>query len=388
VRGETVRSKGRGNVLVEQLALPHYRQGLVERLAETTGSEVVFLTGDAQFYAGVVRGVGGPNVEYTGPNVFFAGRRLAYQRVPAMRSLRAGLLVIELNPRIVNSWVLLAARRLLGRPTWAWGHVFARVGKGARTEPVRNVMRRALDGMVVYTEVEAAELHELNPGLQSLVAYNAVYRRAQLQPLGQTPDPQDFIVIGRLVADKKPGLAVEAMRTFSVRHPESTLLVVGKGPLDEELRAGAEDLVESGSVQFLGEVTEWADVRELFDRAVALVAPGYVGLNVTQALGFGVPVIYAEREPHAPESEALTPENSYLFESDDPSSLASAMERAWDARIETRRRAEQIAERVRSTYAVEAMASAFEELAKRYAPASRGETTERSGAAALRVRSR
>ena len=49
------------------------------------------------------------------------------------------------------------------------------------------------------------------------------------------------------------------------------------------------------------------------------------GVNATQALGFGVPVIYADKELHAPEVEQLTPANSVIFSANDSSDLARAM---------------------------------------------------------------
>lgn len=348
--------------VVLQLAMPHYRQGLVNQLG--SDDSIVFLTGDRQFQEGVTVDVSGSNVIRTGKNRFLFGRRLAFQPVPLSIALQAPTLVVELNPRVINSWLYLGMRKLLRKPTVAWGHVFPRAGRGAGTDRLRQIMRRMLDGMIVYTQGEQAEFATLHPRIPVYVAANAVYSRSELTPAIATDTRDSFIVIGRLVEAKRPQLALQAMQLLIEEVPDARLVVVGSGPLLTGLRSSWSSLVESGHVMFTGDVMEIEDLRPLFSRAIALLGPGYVGLNVTQALGFGVPVIYADDEPHAPEVELLDSSNSTAFSAGNPSELAQAMADAWRARAAVDLRLEERSRPVRERYSVEAMADAFRQVAQ------------------------
>ena len=117
-----------------------------------------------------------------------------------------------------------------------------------------------------------------------------------------------------------------------------------------------------GRVQFLGEIVDEHSLAELFGSALASIASGYVGLNATQSIGYGCPIVYPTGEPHAPEIAALNESNSLSFPRDDPEALARAMieiERAQD-----RFDREAISQRTRETYSAERMASNFLEAVR------------------------
>ncbi|WP_162722449.1 glycosyltransferase family 4 protein [Microbacterium sp. PM5] len=349
-------------VVVLQLALPHYRQALVSELSETRS--VSFLSGDRQFLPGVVLGVNGENVTYTGRNLFFLGGRFAWQR-GTWRAIRsAENLVVELNPRILNSWLAIAVRKILRLKTVAWGHVFPRAGEAARSDLVRNVMRRGIDGMIVYTYRQRDDFRRLHPQTPVYVAANAIYSREELVPSLLGVDRTDFIVIGRIVENKKVALAAEAFAHIARELSDSRLVIIGDGPLRDSIQKSYADLVNAGRIRFMGEITSVDDLRELFGCAVSMIAPGYVGLNATQSLGFGVPVIYSRSEPHAPEIELLDEENSTSFTTDDSIALAETMRQAWQRRHMVSEYSEALSSRVRDLYSVETMAAAFREVGK------------------------
>ncbi|MFB8894103.1 glycosyltransferase [Microbacterium plantarum] len=210
--------------------------------------------------------------------------------------------------------------------------------------------------MIVYTEAERSAFVARHPRIPVHVASNAVYSAAELVP-AHSEEPRDcFIIIGRLVEGKRPDIAVQAFMRFATDFPEARLLVIGDGPMARELRDSA---VSCPQILFLGEVTDQAELRKVFARSVALVAAGYVGLNVTQALGFGVPVIYAKDEPHAPEVEALHDGNAWRFSARDSVDLARVMRVAWAARDSVDENAEKISAEVRAHYSTESMGQAF-----------------------------
>lgn len=91
-----------------------------------------------------------------------------------------------------------------------------------------------------------------------------------------------FLYVGRLVAYKRPDLAVAAFRNVPYK-----LLVVGTGALEPGLRKDA-----PGNVEFLGQVTD-ERLRELYRGARALLYPADedFGINMAEAQACGTPVV-------------------------------------------------------------------------------------------------
>jgi glycosyltransferase involved in cell wall biosynthesis len=347
------------SVLVYQLGLPHYRQAMLDILASSSPN-IRFFVGDKHFMDFVTTGVAGSNVISSGSNVFMLGRRFAWQRIDIRAATKARLVVLELNPRILSTWVVLITRRILNRPTIAWGQVFGRQGSRSKTERLRRFMRQLFDGLIAYTESERSSFHELHPDKECWVAANAIYRRDEMVTTSDGPIRNDFTYIGRLVAEKRPHLALEAFRILANLHPEARLTYIGEGPERERLEADVARMRLGEKVRVLGHVSDWATLRGEFAKTVATVCPGYAGLNITQSLGFGVPVIYAGGEPNAPEIEALNEGNSIEFVAHDAESLAEAMASSWSAKDAWASEASEISAQTRSRYSAEAMATAFE----------------------------
>lgn len=350
-------------VIVLQLAMGAYRQGFLDAVERAT-SDVQFSVGDEHFNRGVVTAVDSPLVVHTGANYFSLGRRVAFQRNVLRSTISAGVLVVEANPRTLNSWLAIAIRRLLGRPTVGWGHANPRAGAGNRSAQVRRFMQRKFAGYIAYTASEASELRSALPRSEVFTATNALYSSAEMTPVtdGQTAD--SLVLIGRLVEDKKPLLA---LRAFAAAQKEVSSLarlhVVGGGPLEHEVRAEADALGIKEKVVFHGTVSDIDQLREVFARAKALLATGYIGLNATQSLGFGVPVIYPDDEPHAPEIEALNAGNSICFKSGDARSCASAIKSAFSTYSFAS--SNEISRETRERYSTEQMAGPFVDLARR-----------------------
>jgi glycosyltransferase involved in cell wall biosynthesis len=110
-------------------------------------------------------------------------------------------------------------------------------------------------------------------------------------------------------------------------------------------------------VDFLGHISDLDHLRSLYSESVVSVSPGYVGLSLTQSLGFGVPMLAADNEPHAPEVELLSDETGAFFAAGDPDSLAAQIIDAY--RAPTRWDGQKLVETVRSRYSSTAMAEGF-----------------------------
>ncbi len=105
------------------------------------------------------------------------------------------------------------------------------------------------------------------------------------------PEPETILWVGRLVPQKQPGLAIEALRMLKRTRPDARLDLVGDGPLlgHVQARLGAADV--QGAVRLLGLRD---DAPEFLSRAACfLLTSDYEGcpLSVLEAMAAGVPVV-------------------------------------------------------------------------------------------------
>jgi glycosyltransferase involved in cell wall biosynthesis len=346
-------------VVVVQTLIPDYREGFYHLLLERLDGRLKLIAGDEDF-AGGHRRVDAVPCERAG-NRYLLGRRLLWQSRVLRPLMRADVAVLELNPRIATVWIALLLRRLRGRRTVLWGHAWPRKGRGSRTDAVRQVMRKLADTLVVYTDTQARELRELTPEGDIGSAPNALYREHEMHSISAGRPPSDFVYVGRLLPTKKPMVLLDAFLLALPRLPDDVRLVfVGDGPLRESLEAAASRAGIGDRVHFTGHVSDIETLRQVYSQAIASVSPGYVGLSLIQSIGFGVPMLAARDEPHAPEIEAAVEgQNFSFFESDSPKALASTLVSVAAHREQWVSRREEIATRTRRRYSIEAMADAF-----------------------------
>jgi glycosyltransferase involved in cell wall biosynthesis len=345
--------------VVLQLAMPHFRQQFLDCLREqkAEGDELMFFVGDEHFGGGVTTAVDSPLIRSSGRNLFFAGRRLAWQRGVVRPALLADTAVVELNPRILSTWLVLVGRSLLRRRTLAWGHAWPRAGKHAKSDQLRRVVRNLSDGLILYVDDDRDALLADGYKKRIYVAPNAIAHSSQQRATAPKSTRSCFVWIGRLAGAKKPQLAIDAFRLAIRELPDSTkLLVVGDGPERATCIASARELLSSGRVQILGFVDEQS-LAQLLGSAIASIASGYVGLNATQSIGYGCPIVYPSGEPHSPEIATLNVSNSVSFPRDDPAALARAMIKV--ERAQDRFDREAISRHMRETYSADRMASHF-----------------------------
>lgn len=343
--------------VVLQLAMAHYRQRFVDEV-QNQNHPVRFLVGDQAADAQSATEVESPLVERTGANIWLLGRRISVQRKAFRQAVGARVAVVQLNPRNATTWGVVLARRLSRRPTIAWGHAWPRQGQGARSDRLRAVLRRVPTALLVYTETEKRELLARWPRLQIFVAPNALYPAGEMQPaMSSGAEPANLVWIGRMIELKRPLLAIDGFEHAVERLPEmSRLVMVGAGPLLDAVTERARSSPVGDRIDITGQITDQSELNVIFGEAVATLATGYLGLNATQSIGFGVPVVYPDDEPHAPEVEALDASNSRSFAARDVDALAAAIVGAFNERTTWLAHREEISRVARSRYSSEAMA--------------------------------
>ncbi|MGE0544876.1 MAG: glycosyltransferase family 4 protein [Dehalococcoidia bacterium] len=349
-----------------QTAIGDYRQAVLDIIVRTLGQRFHAFAGAEYFEPTTKTRVDiGENLTIV-ENHFLFGRRLLWQTGMWRELLRARVAILEFNPRILSVWVLLIARRLLGRRSVLWGHAWPRAGRQKKTVWLRQIMGRLGSGMIVYTESQACELREWMPGVSIIAAPNALYSVAEIGAVTSDQSPAAFIYVGRLVPAKKPELLLHAFAMAVGRLPEeSRLIFVGEGPARGELERHADKAGLSGRVEFTGHVADPAALKTLFARSIAGVSPGNAGLSITQSLSFGVPMIIARNEPHGPEIEAAREgENALMFHEDNPSALADALVGVWNERDRWIAARDAIARDCAMRYSADLMASRIIQAAR------------------------
>ena len=230
-----------------------------------------------------------------GATVRFRGPSIVYYHTPARMLWRPDIELARLpesTRAVVDRGVLPALRR------WdRWVAQHATVLLGNSTAVVERIARAyGRDAEVLHPPVEVER-------------WAAVERR----------EPEHFLWAGRLVAYKRPDIAVEAARLSG-----EELVIVGSGPERARLEPTAPP-----NVRFVGHVSD-AELRDLVGAAHALVFPGEedFGIAPVEALAAGTPVVaYAAGgaldyvEPHV---------NGVLCAEQDADAFARAMKEARD----------------------------------------------------------
>lgn len=275
------------------------------------------------------------------------------------QAIQADDLVVDLNPRSLNAWLFLATRRVLQKRTIVWGHLYPQDGPISRTRGLRRVMRRLSSGALTYTYANAAAARRDMPDQRVWVAPNSLYSKRQLErgQLGGV-ERTDAVYVGRLEPAKKVDLLVSAFAASGLAREGARLVIVGGGSQEEALRKLASDLDVDGAVDFRGWMSEFDALAETYSHAFVANSPGFAGLGLTQALGFGVPMIIARGEPHSPEIELATSGAAFWVASDDVAEYATALVRAFASRDGVP--VGEVAANVASKYSAERMAEGLQ----------------------------
>jgi len=105
-------------------------------------------------------------------------------------------------------------------------------------------------------------------------------------------DDADALIVmcSRLSKEKRPELAIDAIRSLQSYGFRARLIVVGSGPMEDQLRRRAADL----PVTWLGFVSDREELARLLATADVVIAPGPIetfGLAALEALASGTPVV-------------------------------------------------------------------------------------------------
>ncbi len=211
-------------------------------------------------------------------------------------------------------------QRRLERRLFARHVLFAGVSPAVQAELGATVE----DPLCLPNAIDIAELDRARVG-----------REQALAALG-VPDSASLTIglVGRLVRKKAPGLAVQALRELIRRGQDVRLLVVGDGPLADDLKALAGDL----PVTFCGFVPDARRLMQAFD--LLLLTSEEVeafGMVALEAMCAGVPVVTGPN----PGPQFVLAGSGYYFNVREPGAVAEAV-----VQVDADRRSGLLAERL------------------------------------------
>lgn len=299
---------GSSTVTIYLAVVPAYRREAFKILRHHFGSRLRIFASPAHLDPSVKTGV--PSEWYTSVRLVRLLRSVYFQFPHWGRALSSDVLVIDLNPRGLSVWALLVLRRIEGKRTVLWGHLLGRSGRSTGVAAtLRRSMRRLASGFIAYTYGSANSARMSIPSQPVWVAPNALYSRSEIETeySRQTRYPSNgrnaLIYVGRLEEDKHVDRAVRGLAACIKEGLDLHLLLVGGGSQESRVRQLAEDLLIGSRVEFFSWRYDQAALSEVYGRAFCAISPGFIGLNLTQAHSFGVPMLAVREAEHSPEVE-------------------------------------------------------------------------------------
>lgn len=312
--------------------LPKYRSECIRLVREELGPSLGIFVSPAHLDTSVRTGV--PDEFYNEIKIYRLFRGRAFLQWGGMRAaIAAETTVVDLNPRSISAWLILLLRRSMGRRTLVWGHIHPQAGAASTTAGVRANMRRLASGTISYTYRDAEKARADLSDQKVWTAPNSLYLRNQIFPAeNQSDSRSDVLYVGRFALAKKVDLLVRGFALAAQSEPRLKLTLVGGGRQEAELRQLVSAFGLQDRVEFPGWIDDLALLRPYYKAAFCTASPGFAGLGLTQSLGFGVPMVVANAEPHSPEIELEDCGGVSYFDSDSAEDLATAILSRWNER--------------------------------------------------------
>ena len=251
-------------------------------------------------------------IESLGGRIHHIPRFLGYNKLSYDRNLKAFLLDHP-EYRIIHDHLMDSAEetfrvaKKLGRITIAHSHI-AESSKHL-SDCIRFFFRRNLYKVCDYRFACSraagewlyrgkADYTVLNNGIDTeKYRFSEEERSGKRKELGLSPDTVLITNIGRMVEQKNQKRLIDIFALFRESHPDSVLMIVGTGPLEEKLKKEAGNRGVEGSVIFTG---ERSDVPSLLAASDIFLFPSLfegLGIVLVEAEAEGLPCVFSSNIP-------------------------------------------------------------------------------------------
>jgi glycosyltransferase involved in cell wall biosynthesis len=205
---------------------------------------------------------------------------------------------------------------------------------------IEKIFSRFTDRMVALTDGEKNDYEKLSvcPSEKLLKIHSGVdvahYRNSngnmveKRRSLGLDQNGTVVGFVGWLLPIKGPEYLLKAMEYVWPEHPEASLVFVGKGDLDLDLRTQALEVSANGRVKFLGWRNDINEIMPVFDMLVLPSLNEGMGRVLVEAMAAGKPVV-ASRVGGIPDL-VQHGETGYLVPPADEKALADGIKKLLD----------------------------------------------------------
>ena len=229
----SIRVRSGHSILLVQTAIGDYRQAFVDGVRVALRESLAIVAGTEYFTSTVRTSVSAGDTLRLVRNRFMFARRLVWQSGVVLSAVRPASRGTRAQPSNTDELDRgLPHRRALRRRTLSWGHAWPRSGSAARSDLVRSRMRNLADGLILYTESQRRELAVRGYRKPVWVAANGLYPRSMRCGIPSLDAVRsDVVCVGRLDAEKRPRLLLEAFsQTGQAVRRAGHLIFIGEGP--------------------------------------------------------------------------------------------------------------------------------------------------------------
>jgi len=222
---------------------------------------------------------------------------------------------------------------VLKRKIILWGH--GKINRNSTTEYVlRKMLIKSATACLFYNDNE--KNFWINNGIKKeklFVAKNTVntetilkikndIRNEELERFAvenNLVNKKILIFSARLLKEKNPLFIIEIILKLKYKIPNILALIIGDGPLMNELESKIKERSLESNVRLLGQIYDEIILAKYFLNSHAYIIPSAAGLSLLHAFCYGLPVITDnDMQKHGPEIEALVNgENGFVCEKND-----------------------------------------------------------------------
>ena len=218
---------------------------------------------------------------------------------------------------------------------------------------VRNFLYGMADVLVCQT-TDAAKAFPGRAGKKSVVIPNPIAPDLPAPFHGERK--KEIVAAGRLTPQKNHALLLQAFSSFTPAHPEYTLVIYGKGELEQALREQIRALHLEERVKLPGFAENLPE--KIRESAMYVLSSDYEGISnsLSEAMAMGLPVISTDCPIGGSKMCIRQGENGLLVPVGDKDALAQAMSRLAEEPSYAAKLGEE-AEKLRDQYSVEAISA-------------------------------
>jgi len=310
--------KNSPKVLVLQVVIPHYRVGVFETIARSDRFDYSFVYGldtdDSFLDLSHIKRSAFDSRKSQVRKFDFPGiaTPMYFQSAELSAAFGRYYDVLMLNPdfHIISHAPAAILARLRGKKIIYWGHGVSRGGPRPWLWRLRRITMKLANAVLLYGEREYEYYAQAGVDLRNVfVTHNALDTRAvkvhrasasaavlrKFRADKGLAGHRVMIFTGRLFAEKRLDIAIDAMPGILQEVPTAKLVIIGDGPEAARLRCRVTELGLKDSVVMPGAIFDERELAMYYMCADLAVCPGAVGLMVNHAFMYGVPVLTSDR---------------------------------------------------------------------------------------------